>query len=180
MLQLTLAGRNQHCGALQRLEGDHDGNIVHPPESLGARNVEQLLHHGRFVAGFLLAHAAIPWAQRLDTAGFRHLRRQDQTWTLGRSTHCEELCGEGVAWETLGSRISNVRGSSAGSYFSLYGAVCNEGAKVLRRWCARTAGGNRGDHHDGRRYGVVTSGKNIPACRPLGLPERRPLSAIPA
>ena len=82
--------------------------------------------------GSLPAHAAISWVSASHTVCIQASSGvSNQTCTLAAPTTAGNDVVIGVAWENIGSRISNVRGSSAASYFSLYGAVCNEGSECV-------------------------------------------------
>jgi hypothetical protein len=95
--------------------------------------------------GSLQAHAAVSWVSGSHTVCTQASSGvSTQTCTLSAPTTAGNDVIVGLAWESTGSTITNVRGSVVASYFFLYGAVCNQGSEcvatlVCHKCAAQTA-----------------------------------------
>jgi hypothetical protein len=95
--------------------------------------------------GSIPAHAAISWVSASHTVCTQPSSgASSQTCTLAAPTTAGNDVVVGLAWESTGSDISNVRGSATASYFFLYSAVCNAGNEcvatlVCHRCAAQTS-----------------------------------------
>jgi hypothetical protein len=95
--------------------------------------------------GSVPAHAAIAYVSASHTiCPQASSGASTQTCTLAAPTTAGNDVVVGLAWESTGSTIGNVRGSVASSYFSLYAAVCNSGSEcvatlVCHKCAAQTA-----------------------------------------
>jgi hypothetical protein len=95
--------------------------------------------------GSLPAHAAVSWISASHTVCTQTSSgASTQTCTLAAPTTAGNDVVVGLAWESTGSTIGNVRGSVASSYFFLYAAVCNPGSEcvatlVCHKCAAQTA-----------------------------------------
>ena len=95
--------------------------------------------------GSVPAHAAIAYVSASHTVCTQASSGiSTQTCTLAAPTTAGNDVVVGLAWESTGSTIGNVRGSAPASYFFLYGAVCNAGSEcvatlVCHKCAAQTA-----------------------------------------
>ena len=95
--------------------------------------------------GSVPAHAAIAYVSASHTVCTQASSgASTQTCTLAAPTTAGNDVVVGLAWESTGSTIGNVRGSAPASYFFLYGAVCNAGSEcvatlVCHKCAAQTA-----------------------------------------